>query len=147
MNGSVYPVIIGLIALGLATAAGLWLNKRDGEIRHAAVDESEELLALLAEVGFTGAGPAVVHFSADWCAPCKAVARVVSGVTNDLADSPHPPQDLEVDIDENPILSRYLRVLSLPTTFIIDRDGAQKFRAAGVPGASDLRTVLEPLSH
>ncbi|MCE5290143.1 MAG: thioredoxin family protein [Nocardiaceae bacterium] len=147
MSGSVYPVIIGLVALALATAAGLWLRKRDGEIRHAAIEESEELLALLADVGFTGAGPAVVHFSADWCAPCKAVARVVSGVTSDLADSPHPPQDLEVDIDENPRLASYLRVLSLPTTFVIDRGGAQKFRAAGVPSANDLRTVLEGLSR
>lgn len=147
MSGSLYPLVIGLAALMLATAAGLWLRKRDGELRHAPIDESAELVALLTEVGFTGRGPAVVHFSADWCAPCKAVARVVGGVVTELAHLPHPPQDLEVDIDENPRLASYLRVLSLPTTFIIERGGAQKFRAAGVPSAADLRGVLEPLGH
>jgi hypothetical protein len=36
-------------------------------------------------------------------------------------------------------------VLSLPTTFIFDVDGRQRYRASGVPKAADLRSALQPL--
>ena len=38
-----------------------------------------------------------------------------------------------------------LSVMSLPTTFIFDADGRQRYRATGVPKAADLRSALEPL--
>jgi len=44
-------------------------------------------------------GPAVLHFSADWCGPCAAVRRVVRRVTEELADAPRPPLDIGIDID------------------------------------------------
>ena len=146
MNSSLYPLVIGLVALALATAAGLWLRKRDGLIRESTPQDSNELVSLLTEVGFTAKGPAVVHFSATWCAPCRAVRINAEKVVGDLAGAPFAPQDIEVDIDENPRLASYLKVLSLPTTVIVDRDGGQRFRAAGVPSVADLRTALEPLT-
>lgn len=147
MNGSLAPLVIGLAALAIATVAGIWLVKRDGAIRETGSDESDEkLVDLLREAGFAGSGPAVVHFSAVWCAPCAAVRRVVAGVVEELASTPFPPQDLEIDIDENPRLSAHLKVLSLPTTFILDRSGAQRYRAAGVPTAAVLRETLGPLT-
>jgi hypothetical protein len=52
---------------------------------------------------------------------------------------------VEIDIDANPAAARQLSVLSLPTTFIFDGDGRQRYRAAGVPRAADLRSALAPL--
>ena len=52
---------------------------------------------------------------------------------------------VEIDMDANPAAARRLSVLSLPTTFIFDADGRQRYRASGVPKAADLRTALEPL--
>ena len=139
------PLIIGAVALVVAVVVGFVIQARDGKLRESSSDVDPDLRVLLTEISFEG--PAVIHFSATWCAPCKAVRRVVASVTGELADAAHPPQDLEVDIDENPRLAAQLHVLSLPTTFIFDRDARQRFRSAGVPNAADLRTALAPLTN
>ncbi|WP_159842245.1 thioredoxin family protein [Nocardia sp. CY41] len=136
------------VVLLAALAVGVLLRRRDGKIRAAdGIDLSDSARAqLLASVGVTGAGPAVLHFSADWCGPCDAVRRVVANVTDQLAGSPQPPQDIEVDIDAEPALARELNVLSLPTTFVFDVEGKERFRISGVPKATDLHSALEPLT-
>ncbi|MEV0061529.1 thioredoxin family protein [Nocardia sp. NPDC050718] len=130
-----------------AVAVGLLLRRNQGRVRPATLDpETAQRARLLDAAGVTGATPAVLHFSADWCGPCDAVRRVVAGVTADLATSPNAPRDIEIDIDADPALARELNVLSLPTTFVFDADGKERFRISGVPKAGDLRTALEPLT-
>ena len=73
--------------------------------------------------------------------PCTAVRRVVDEVCGDLPAVAH----VEIDMDANPAVARRLSVLSLPTTFIFDADGRQRYRTAGVPKAADLRSTLVPL--
>jgi thiol-disulfide isomerase/thioredoxin len=124
-------------ALGAAVVAGLLLNRRSGTVR----ESSEPLVHDIADLGLSGTGPTVVHFSAVWCGPCAAVRRVVDEVCSDLPDVAH----VEIDIDANPAAARRLSVLSLPTTFIFDAGGRQRYRAAGVPKAADLRSALAPL--
>jgi hypothetical protein len=52
---------------------------------------------------------------------------------------------VEIDLDANPAAAKQLSVLSLPTTFIFDADGRQRYRASGVPKVADLRSALTPL--
>jgi hypothetical protein len=52
---------------------------------------------------------------------------------------------VEIDMDANPAAARKLSVLSLPTTFIFDSAGRQRYRTTGVPKAADLRSALAPL--
>jgi thioredoxin-like negative regulator of GroEL len=66
---------------------------------------------------------------------------VVNQVCTELPEVAH----VEIDMDANPAAARRLSVLSLPTTFIFDADGRQRYRAPGVPKAADLRSALEPL--
>jgi hypothetical protein len=66
---------------------------------------------------------------------------VVDQVCGELPTVAH----VEIDMDANPSAARRLSVLSLPTTFIFDGDGRQRYRAAGVPTTADLRSALEPL--
>ncbi|MDT5174097.1 MAG: hypothetical protein QOG37_1348 [Mycobacterium sp.] len=126
-------------ALGAASVIGVVLNRRSGVLRGsnhpsaAAVDNSD--------LGLSETGPTLVHFSADWCGPCATVRRVVDQVCADLPDVAH----VELDIDANPVAAKRLSVLSLPTTFIFDADGQQRYRTAGVPKATDLQTALRPL--
>lgn len=138
---------ITILALVLVAGltVGLVLRGREGKVR-AAAPAADTRTHLLAAVGVSGAGPAVLHFSADWCGPCAAVRRVVAGVATDLADAPKPPQDIEVDIDAEPALAKELNVLSLPTTFVFDAEGRERFRISGVPKAGDLRSALAPLT-
>ncbi|MEV6361974.1 thioredoxin family protein [Nocardia asteroides] len=139
-------VILAAVVLA-AVAVGLLLRRNQGRVRPATLDpETAQRARLLGAAGVLGASPAVLHFSADWCGPCDAVRRVVAGVTADLSDSPNAPRDIEIDIDADPALAKELNVLSLPTTFVFDAAGKERFRISGVPKAGDLRTALEPLT-
>lgn len=140
-------ITILAVMLLAALAVGVLVRRRDGKVRAADVTETRSARAdLLAAVGVTGSVPAVLHFSADWCGPCAAVRRVVADVTGQLAESAQPPLDIEVDIDAEPVLAKELNVLSLPTTFVFDSEGRERFRISGVPKVTDLRSALEPLT-
>jgi thiol-disulfide isomerase/thioredoxin len=147
VTGLVVLLVVLVATLGVA----MLIKARSGTVR--ATDSGgptpDARAALLREVGVPGAGPTILHFSADWCGPCAAVRRVVGNTVAALDErldaGAARPVDLELDIDENPVLARELGVLSLPTTFIFDRDGEQRFRVSGVPTVSDLESALVPL--
>ena len=124
-------------ALGLAGVVGVLHNRRHGVIRDTEHPDGLDT----ADLGLSGSGPTVVHFTAVWCGPCAAVRRVVHQVLADLPEVAH----VEIDMDQNPAAARRLSVLSLPTTFIFDADGRQRYRTSGVPTAADLRSALQPL--
>jgi thiol-disulfide isomerase/thioredoxin len=139
MSSSLVVVIAVLIAaLGVAYVIGRLLTLRSGLMRAAAEDAAD---VDTTDLGLSGTGPTVVHFSAVWCGPCAGVRRVVDQVCAELPEVAH----VEIDMDANPTAARQLSVLSLPTTFVFDADGRQRYRTAGVPKAADLRSALEPL--
>lgn len=131
-----------LVALGAVVVAAvvvkLVLDRRAG-VRPVA--ESDGPTLDTTDLGLSRTGPTIVHFSAVWCGPCAGVRRVVDQVCSDLPEVVH----VEIDMDANPAAARRLSVLSLPTTFIFDADGRQRYRSAGVPKAADLRAALQPL--
>jgi len=138
-------ILILLAALAVATTAGLLLRQRSGKVR--AAPAAAAVPAQLGELVAASTGPLVLHFSAPWCRPCDAVRRVVSDVVAELSAAPHPPHDVELDIDENSTLAKELGVLSLPSTFIFDAAATTRFRISGVPKASELRAALWRLAH
>jgi thiol-disulfide isomerase/thioredoxin len=145
MTSSLVAVLC-LIAggLGVAVVAGLLVRRRAGILRDSAAQSSQSAAPSLhevAELGLSRTGPTVVHFTAVWCGPCAAVRRVVDQVCGELPGVAH----VEIDMDANPAAARRLSVLSLPTTFIFDAGGRQRYRAAGVPKAAALRSALVPL--
>lgn len=133
------PIAAAVAALALAAVVGWLLTRRAGEVR--AIDPGSAATADADDLGLSRSGPTVVHFSAPWCSPCTQVRRVVSEVCGELDDVAH----VEVDMDANPLAARRFSVLSLPTTFIFDAAGRQRYRTAGVPKADDLRSALAPL--
>jgi thiol-disulfide isomerase/thioredoxin len=137
MTAAVIALIGILIAVALAAAVGVFVNRRSGVLRE--VREVSE--ADTTDLGLSRTGPTIVHFSAVWCGPCASVRRVVDQVCAELSDVAH----VEIDMDANPAAARRLSVLSLPTTFIFDADGRQRYRTAGVPKPADLRAALHPL--
>ncbi len=132
-------VVAAAGVLALAAVAGWLLTRRAGEVRATDPDSSPDVDT--SALGLSSTGPTVVHFSASWCGPCARVRQVIEQVSKDLGDVAH----VEIDLDANPDAARGLSVLSLPTTFIFDADGHQRFRAAGVPKAGDLRSALSRL--
>ncbi|HME47134.1 thioredoxin family protein [Mycobacterium sp.] len=132
-------VALAVVAAALAVAAviGTVVRRRSGVLRQV----SNRIELDTTDLGLSGTGPTVVHFSAVWCGPCAAVRRVVNQVCGELDGVAH----VEIDMDIDPAAARRLSVLSLPTTFIFDADGRQRYRTAGVPRAADLRAALQPL--
>lgn len=126
-------------ALAVAVLIGWLIRRRSGEVRATESAASENVDT--SDLGLSPDGPTVVHFSASWCGPCSQVRRVVHQVCDDLSQVAH----VEIDMDAHPVAARRLSVLSLPTTFIFDADGRQRFRTAGVPKADELRSALVPL--
>jgi thiol-disulfide isomerase/thioredoxin len=124
-------------ALGLAAAAGLLHSRRSGVLRETPVVADVDTTGL----GLSTTSPTIVHFTAVWCGPCAAVRRVIDQVCADLPEVAH----VEIDMDAHPDAARTLSVLSLPTTFIFDAEGRQRYRSAGVPKLADLKAALQPL--
>jgi thiol-disulfide isomerase/thioredoxin len=132
--------VVALVAALVAAAIIGWLmTRRAGQVQ--ATDPTASDAVDTSDLGLSADGPTVVHFSASWCGPCAQVRRVVDQVCDDLDEVAH----VEIDMDANPGAARRLSVLSLPTTFIFDADGRQRYRTAGVPKAGDLRSALAPL--
>jgi thioredoxin-like negative regulator of GroEL len=138
MTPALITAIVAIAAaLSVAAVAGVLHNRRSGVLRGTAqpVDVDVD------DLGLSRTGPTIVHFSAVWCGPCAGVRRVVDQVCADMPEVAH----VEIDMDANPAAARKLSVMSLPTTFIFDAAGRQRYRTAGVPKAADLRSALEPL--
>ncbi|WP_415975492.1 thioredoxin family protein [Rhodococcus sp. 077-4] len=139
MTGITVLIVVAILAVG----TGLFLRSRSGAVRAVRNSDSETdaLRPLLLDAGVTTATATVLHFSADWCGPCAAVRRVVQQVLDDRSGV----REVELDIDEHPILARELGVLSLPTTFVLDTELRRRSRIAGVPSAAALRSALDAL--
>ena len=141
MSPSLAVVITVVIAaMGMAYVINRLIALRAGLLKETAETAASEPPDT-SDLGLSGTGPTVVHFSAVWCGPCAGVRRVVHQVCDDLPQVAH----MEIDMDANPAAARRLSVMSLPTTFIFDADRRQRYRATGVPTAADLRSALEPL--
>ena len=110
----------------MAGVIGVLLNRRSGALR---ADAPSTPVATPLTWACRRTGPTVVHFSAEWCGPCARCA----GWSTKCAPTCPAVAHVEIDMDANPAAARRLSVLSLPTTFIFDADGRQRYRAAGVP--------------
>ncbi|UMB70380.1 thioredoxin family protein [Mycobacterium paraterrae] len=136
MTAAVVAVLVALVG---AAIIGWLMTRRSGAVQATNPEASEDIDTT--DLGLSSQGPTVVHFSASWCGPCTQVRRVVNQVCDNLGQVAH----VEIDMDANPSAARRLSVLSLPTTFIFDADGRQRYRSSGVPKADDLRSALTPL--
>jgi thiol-disulfide isomerase/thioredoxin len=141
MSPSLAVVVVVLIAaFGLAYVINRLIALRAGLLKDTTSAAGSDTVDT-SDLGLSDTGPTIVHFSAVWCGPCAGVRRVVDQVCDELPAVAH----VEIDMDANPAATRRLSVLSLPTTFVFDADGRQRYRVAGVPTAADLRSALDPL--
>ena len=97
-----------------------------------AVDETQ--LSELLQKG----KPVVVDFSADWCAPCKAIAPELEK----LASTTEGIEFVELDIDAHPGITQQLRVMSVPTVVHFGADGSEVARSVGAVRAEQLALRL-----
>jgi len=70
-------IAVVVVALGVAVVIGRFLTKHSGRLRPTG---QQSVDVDTTDLGLSGTGPTVVHFSATWCGPCAGVRRVVDQV-------------------------------------------------------------------
>lgn len=89
--------------------------------------------------------PVILYFTTPTCAPCKTIQRpALARLKDRLGDG---LQVIEVDASARPDLADYWGVLSVPTTFIIDRRGRPRRVNHGVAGAEKLFKQIEEVDQ
>ncbi|MGW6454864.1 thioredoxin [Streptomyces sp. NPDC055078] len=82
--------------------------------------------------------PVLVEFTADWCAPCRQIAPVLSALAREEADR---LTVVQIDVDSNPETTTRYGVLSTPTLMVF-RDGEP---VKSMVGARPKRRLLQEL--
>lgn len=69
----------------------------------------------------------LLHFTAEWCQPCKMMKPVIAQVTDE-----HPEIEYHsIDIDKHPETASDYRILSIPSFVLMDEDGEIKATVTG----------------
>jgi thiol-disulfide isomerase/thioredoxin len=69
----------------------------------------------------------LVQFSSEYCAPCRATARVL----DELAGARPGIAHVELDVAERPELAARFGILQTPTTLVVDGEGRVRARIGG----------------
>lgn len=132
-------VLIVLIVLAVATAAGLVWQRRTGRIcagRAAPIDP-----ALLESLGVSSGTVTVLQFSSVWCQPC----RTTRAMLDDLVAGRTGVRHVEVEVQAHPVAVGELDVRRTPTVLVLDQAGRIVRRASGAPARADIDDALEAL--
>ena len=87
-------------------------------------------------------GVTLVQFSSEYCAPCRATARVLEELAGERPDIAH----VELDVAERPELAARFGILQTPTTLVLDGSGHVRARIGGAVRREQLAAELARLS-
>lgn len=85
--------------------------------------------------------PVVVHFSAQWCWPCKRLAPVLEQLAAEYGEK---VLITKIDIDEDPDLAERYKVESIPLVVILT-GGEERLRSTGFVLPESLKAAIDPL--
>ncbi len=77
----------------------------------------------------------LVKFSADWCMPCKTLAKTLEGI-----NLPYPLES--IDIDKEPGLTGKLGVRGVPTMVLLDENDVEVGRLVGVKTKAEIEEFI-----
>ena len=84
--------------------------------------------------------PVLVDFTADWCPPCKMIAPVLAQIDKDFGDK---LDVMELDVDQNPEVTRRYSVMSMPTLALFV-DGQIVMQMVGARPRTAIVKAIEP---
>lgn len=126
-------VLTTLIIVGFMVAYRVW-----NWLQMQRITQTDPLL-----VNFESGKPGVILFTADHCAPCKFQQRPA---LQRLKAETQELQVIEVDVEANPEAAQRWGVMSLPTTYVLDKAGQPKAINHGVTSTEKLKQQLESIA-
>jgi thioredoxin 1 len=84
-------------------------------------------------------GVTVVDFFATWCGPCKMLAPVLEGLSNEMEGK---AKFIKVDIDQSLDLANEYQISSVPT-MIIFKDGQKAEQLVGFLPKETIKETIE----
>ena len=88
---------------------------------------------------FNGDKPAIVKFTADWCAPC----RVLEPILNEISDEHDDIDFYSVDVDKEIELTQIMGIRNVPTMLFIPTTGKPKL----VAGALQKNKIIDLINE
>lgn len=134
-------LLIAAALIALAAVVGVLLRRRDG--RRTDARDGERVDPTHLSPATLGSGATLVQFSTEFCARCPQVRRLLG----DLAAERPGVVHAEVDLTHRADLASRYRVLSTPTTLLVDPDGRILTRFTGVPSRPALLAALDDVAH
>lgn len=126
-----------MIALTVAVVLGLLLHRRNGRFRPVATGADREAAALPSP----GERATFVQLSAQACAVCPAVSRVLATVAAERPGVAH----VELHAEEHPELLRRYDVRRSPTVLLVDGTGRLHSRTSGALTSAQATAALAHL--
>ncbi|MEW2545342.1 thioredoxin family protein [Streptomyces sp. NPDC047002] len=124
-------LVVCVAVLMAAAVFGLVRRRTEGRLRartaaRTPVGDAGRLAA--ADLGGPlGARATLVQFSSEFCAPCRAVRRVLEEVSAEHGGVVH----VELDASEHMRLVRLFNILRTPTVLVLDPEGRVVGRSTG----------------
>ncbi|MFJ4164654.1 thioredoxin family protein [Microbacterium sp. NPDC089698] len=136
------PIAVAVVAalLVVTVLAGVLLHRRDGRAVAVHGDRHVDPADLMRPLG---AHATLVQFSTEFCARCPQVRRMLGSVADERDGVVHA----EVDLTSRSDLAARYKVLSTPTTLIVDPEGRIRSRFTGVPTRAAVLSALDGAEH
>ncbi|GAB6040086.1 thioredoxin family protein [Endothiovibrio diazotrophicus] len=107
--------------------------------QHVAIIEVDEGNFADAVVAASHQKPVLVDFSAEWCAPCRAIEPVMHKIADEMGER---LTVAKVDADENMKLCGHYRLRGFPTVLLF-QNGEEKGRFAGFKPTPQVKEFVE----
>lgn len=144
-NNTPVDKLLALIAiLALATGYGFYFRARTGRLKDRTKKGSAAASSVVTAVEMGaefGSVATLLQFSSAFCAPCRTTKVLLGEVAKEHPGVVHVVLDAESQLD----LVRRLKIISTPTTLILDPNGAEVGRAVGAPRREQVAAALHAL--
>ena len=85
--------------------------------------------------------PAIIDFWAEWCAPCRQIAPIISALASEYGDQ---VKIVKMDIDSNPATPGHYGVRAIPTILAF-KDGVVVEQITGARPKRDFENMVKAL--
>ena len=85
--------------------------------------------------------PAIIDFWAEWCAPCRQIAPIISALASEYGDQ---VKIVKMDIDSNPATPGHYGVRAIPTILAF-KDGEVVEQITGARPKRDFENMVKAL--